>query len=391
MRVLGNNLADFLCNLDALHDHLASVYTQMNAPSFRCCSKEDGSLYLYCSSDRQWMYPMVKGLLVRLADQLFDTNVHVDLVETDPEDDQVVFSVKERTRESRRRSCSLITITTKRLRTSNLPEESCVPIDVFCRLFPFHFVLNRKLEIVQAGVALLRILNCRKSLRLQDVFQIIRPIGKPTFTSLLANLHHVFVLKGKRTDIRLKGQVIYASESDSLLFLCSPRVDNLDDLKASGLFLSDIPPHDATRDLILITQARRAERELVEKLEEASANLKRLQRKLEEEKRQTDQLLISLLPSNVASKLRLNQTVEAEKYNLVTILFSDIVGFTAMCSNEKVVPMDIIRVLNKLYTKFDMMSTAHNVYKVETIGDAYVVVAGLPHYTQVVFHFFITA
>ena len=131
-----------------------------------------------------------------------------------------------------------------------------------------------------------------------------------------------------------------------------------------GISFSDIPVHDATRDLIFMSQARRAERELVEKLEETSNDLKKVESTLTENKKRTDELLHSILPQEVAAKLRLNQPVPAENYKLVTILFSDIVGFTALCSNDKIVPMDIVRMLNKLYTYFDMLSGMNDVYKV---------------------------
>jgi guanylate cyclase soluble subunit beta len=102
----------------------------------------------------------------------------------------------------------------------------------------------------------------------------------------------------------------------------------------------------------------------VEKLEETSNNLKKIESKLIDHKKKTDDLLHSILPKEVAAKLRLNQPVPAESYKVVTILFSDIVGFTALCSSDQVVPMDIVKLLNKLYTYFDMLSGMNDVYKV---------------------------
>ncbi|KAL9973489.1 hypothetical protein ACROYT_G019957 [Oculina patagonica] len=223
-----------------------------------------------------------------------------------------------------------------------------------------------------------------------------------TFETVLSHINTVFIVSAKQsalrfaiapdpTDVpdgrrmsqanptlRLKGQMIYIPKNDSVLFLCSPRASNLESFKQLGIFFNDIPVHDATRDLMFMSQARRAERELVEKLEETSNDLKKVESKLTENKNRTDDLLHSILPPEVAAKLRLNQPVPAENYKLVTILFSDIVGFTALCSDDKIVPMDIVRMLNKLYTYFDMLSGMNDVYKVETIGDAYMVVGGLP-------------
>ncbi len=60
--------------------------------------------------------------------------------------------------------------------------------------------------------------------------------------------------------------------------------------------------------------------------------------------------------------------MEAEKFGLVSVLVSDIVGFTAMCGDERVVPMDIVRLLNKLYTQFDQLCSLHDVYKVKALS-----------------------
>jgi class 3 adenylate cyclase len=101
-----------------------------------------------------------------------------------------------------------------------------------------------------------------------------------------------------------------------------------------------------------------------------------LQRKeIDAERSKSDALLLNILPTTVANRLKAEERAIADGFGEVTVLFADLVGFTKL--SERMTPKDLVRGLNEMFSEFDDLADSLGVEKIKTIGDAYMAVAGL--------------
>jgi guanylate cyclase len=89
-----------------------------------------------------------------------------------------------------------------------------------------------------------------------------------------------------------------------------------------------------------------------------------------------DSLLLNVLPGPIAKRLKGHEKTIADRYESVTVLFADIVGFTPLASGLEA--EEIVMMLNSIFSEFDDLATDHGILKIKTIGDAYMAAAGLP-------------
>ena len=98
--------------------------------------------------------------------------------------------------------------------------------------------------------------------------------------------------------------------------------------------------------------------------------------RLEHETARFERLLLSVLPKQVIGRLSNGETLIADRYGEVTVLFADLVGFTEF--SARTAPTDVVEFLRRLFAEFDALALHLGVEKIKTIGDAYMAVAGLP-------------
>ncbi|MFE4107154.1 adenylate/guanylate cyclase domain-containing protein [Almyronema epifaneia] len=141
-------------------------------------------------------------------------------------------------------------------------------------------------------------------------------------------------------------------------------------LTASGQspLLADLQRMLHRQTEILKRQNERLQQEIYEREQAEQALL--------QEKQKSEQLLLNILPRAIVEQLKQFEGSLAERFDEATILFADIVNFTPLAAN--VVPLELVNLLNQVFSAFDRLVDQYGLEKIKTIGDAYMVAGGLP-------------
>jgi adenylate cyclase len=97
---------------------------------------------------------------------------------------------------------------------------------------------------------------------------------------------------------------------------------------------------------------------------------------LRKARKRAELLLLNILPQPIAERLKRGQRTIAENFEDVTVMFADLVDFTKFSAHTSAT--ELVELLNVIFSKFDRLAEQHRIEKIKTIGDAYMVVAGLP-------------
>lgn len=270
---------------------------------------------------------------------------------------------------------SLGTSVTKSYSSTASDPNGGLSVRITKKLFPYHISLGPDLCIMQVGKALPKLLNLYEDdligMPAAQIFHIQKPAAAVWSASWLRKLEDqpmtVKPTMPSGEKLVFKGSAVRLDDRKAaawIVILC-PDANNLNELRDMDLTLSDLPVHGSHRDAVFLREHLSSQMNDALKMEKLSKSLKKEKKLLE-----------SLLPEHAAEGLRMGRSVEPRLHNNVTMFFSDIVGFTSIC--DKIFPWEVINMLNQLYCIMDCLALKFNLFKVETIGDAYVCCSGLP-------------
>ncbi|EFP05496.1 hypothetical protein GCK72_018158 [Caenorhabditis remanei] len=411
MNVMGRRFSDFIKGLDNIHEYFRFSYPKLRAPSFYCKSESEDGLILHYRSRRTGYLSYVIGQLVELARVFYRLDIGIQVLKK-KEKGRFTFVVLKISFDNVGLGHDL----KLKERVKNLNEYLPVDTKSFLQMFPFHIAFNKKLEILMAGQGLLNLMPNIQGLLMTDVFDLQRPCIKFTAEGILVHQNCVFQIESlhpvvkqseenitvqindvvedkvsleKKTVmdneyeslpyVTLRGPITVLKSSDTFLLLATCVVDTLDTMFKMGLYLNDFGESDCNREIIMATiQKSDTLKTMLENEKRRSEILTDMTKEISEAKKTARGLLTQMMPYEVAQTMMRSGSVEhSEAFECVSI------GFIRVCDFSKISlfieAFEVVNLLNTIYSHLDAIVDTHGVYKVETIGESYMISAGCPY------------
>lgn len=422
IKATGRYFSDFLSNMDNMHLHMRFSYPKMKSPSMYISHVDnDGVVLVYRSSRKGYTHYFI-GQLNEIALDVYDTNLKVTILdETNVSSGYRNVMVRLRLQFDNRDYFA--TKMNNQLERVSLP-----PIDsqLLLKLFPFGFMLDHSMTITDMGEKLFQVNGNMIGMPVANCFRIRRPRGvtfnwinivfmtsvtfeleliknrhsnklsistaieenKPAAENVVKNTlleaSSITATLGRRgshgaRSILLKGQITYVEDLNVIIFLSSPVVNTIDELQGIGLYLNDLNLHGLSRELVLKGWQHCSRLEMYcERAEQRSQELEDSYTKLDLWKKRGDNLLYSMIPRKVADMLRADESSlkTCMAFEMVTVMFCGVVRLGVMETTEGA--MDMVNCMNAVFTCFDALTDKYDVFKVETVGEVYMAVSGVP-------------
>ena len=274
--------------------------------------------------------------------------------------------------------------------TSNGVHASTLKTSKILKLFPFFLHFDRNLKILHAGITLRRAIQNIVGSSLDELFSLKQPSnGILAYPYIIGNLHMTYIIRMKNctapgneaeTTLMFQGQMMEAIPGTTMLFLGNPTAGCF--LGSTNTFyIGDLAPGYYKQTVISMMCLKNSLIEHCLDLEKENTKYrKNCAETVFKETTLTNTLLNQLMPPHIHKAVRVGRPYgdTCEVHSEVSILLSDMVGFTKICS--QISPMEVAMMLNSMYMVFDsLLSTRSSFYKAETIGDGYMVVVGIPN------------
>ncbi|XP_050730089.1 soluble guanylate cyclase 89Db-like [Eriocheir sinensis] len=417
LKVTGRTFCQLLKEMDNLHSQMRFGFPKMKSPSMVVTEYDIGGAVLQYRSCRPGLSHYLIGQLLQIAKDFYRLVLSVEVLTEVTEDIyycttfRLDFNNHVYVKEMEERRASF-----------NRPLLPNFSLGKLFMLFPFGLVLDQALKVRLAGEQILQLMG--KDMlgsEFLQYFTVQRPHVTFSWEVILLFQNVTWEVESKklpelstRTNsldtmqnmppprrgssqapwsgqqsslhncrgLLLKGQMYIMKEPNLALFLCMPLLNNLVEMRETGLYLNDLSMHDQSREMVMRGWEHCSRlQNMYTKAEQDAARLEEAHRMHEEAKARGDDLLYSMLPRELADKLRQGTDASDTCQNLeeVTVLFAEL---SLAPESETLGAMDLMRTVNEMYEMMDRITEHYRVFKVETVGGVYMVVGGAPQYRE---------
>lgn len=211
IRMMGSNMIEFFSNLDGLQTYISSSdkFKSQIPPSSRC-EYQQNKLTVHFYTSRSNLLEYYAGIVLGISRHLFSREATVSVTRSNtPGSLHNYFTID--ASDDNKTSSQTCKICSPQESISENPSDSKIGTATFCKTFPFHFVLDKNLDIIQIGEALAKhvtLAGSKSDRKVTSHFDMVRPVIEPfTFSALLSHVNFMFTLRTKYYDKQGKHQV----------------------------------------------------------------------------------------------------------------------------------------------------------------------------------------